>query len=198
MGFFSDLFGGGNSGVLAQVKITAHGDNINFNISTPNNNNLIILLVSYFTKVRWLLETEPELPMQRMKNYYDEALNSYPNIRNYNIFTPSAFGETQVYDIEASKVGKDRVGVINTYSSNVGGLDLVDSCFVLFKEIFERLDEDKKELLIASLLKLQPLIFLDKMDESVKGLKNAFGFTGLLANMITGGYWEYLDKKDKS
>jgi len=194
MGFFNNLLNMCSSGVLAQAKITAQGENIKFDFLTPNNKNLIILLISYFTKVRWLLETEPEFPMQRIKDYYDEVLVNYPNVKKYNIFSPVAFGETQVFDIEVSKAF-NRVGVINTYTKTVGGVDLVDSCFVLLKEIFKRLDENEKELLIASLLKLQPLIFLDKMDESFKGLKNAYSLIGVLARMITGGYWEYLDKK---
>lgn len=190
MGFLSKLF---QNNVLARVKITARGDKQYFDISTPNNPNLIVLLAAYFTKVRWLLETEPEAAMERMKNYYDEALNNYPNMQNYNVFTPAAFGDTQVFTIEAIRRRESSVGVVNTIPNDSGALDLVDSCFVLLEEIFNKSNESDKELLFASLLKLRPLIFLDEMDTSKKGLTNAYKVTGALGDMITGHYWEYLD-----
>lgn len=86
MGLLSKLFGR-KGRTLSRVRITSSNGNLDFDISTPHNGNLIILLASYFTKVRWLLETEPELPMKRMKDYYDEVLSSYPNIRNYTIYS---------------------------------------------------------------------------------------------------------------
>ena len=190
MGFLSKLF---QHNVLARVNITACGDKQYFDISTPNNQNLIVLLAAYFTKVRWLLETEPEVAMERMKNYYDDALNNYPNMQNYNVFTPAAFGDTQVFTIEAVRRREAIVGVVNTIPNDSGALDLVDSCFVLLEEVFNRSNESDKELLFASLMKLKPLIFLDEMDDSNRGLTNAYKVIGALGNMITGHHWEYLD-----
>ena len=161
---------------LSTAEINADGDNQDIKISTLNNKNLMLLLIAYFTKIRWLLETEPESGLIRIREMYQEVLTNYPDLDDYNIFS-ATFGDLMVFKIEAFMQRNGTVYVINDLPVNAGTKDMVDSCFVLLKEISNRLTGKERELLFEVLKKLRPVVFIEKMDESLSGLKEAYKAT---------------------
>lgn len=161
---------------LSTAEINADGDNLDIKISTLNNKNLMLLLIAYFTKIRWLLETEPENGLIRIREMYQEVLTNYPNLDEYNIFS-ATFGDLMVFKIEAFMQKNGTVYVINDLPVNAGTKDMVDSCFVLLKEISNRLTGKERELLFEVLKKLRPIVFIEEMDESLTGLKEAYKAT---------------------
>lgn len=170
------------STLLSTVEINADGDNLDFNISTLNNKNLMILLIAYFTKIRWLLETEPESGLIRIREMYQKVLTNYPNLDEFNIFS-ATFGDLLVFKINAFMQRNGTVYVNNDLPKNAGTKDMVDSCFVLLKEISNRLTGEERELLFVVLMKFRPILF-EKMDESLFGLKKAYKATGEVASLI--------------
>ncbi|MEQ8201035.1 MAG: hypothetical protein ABRQ24_06415 [Syntrophomonadaceae bacterium] len=178
--------------VLAEAEIIGQGDQAYCNFKTPNHVNLIILLAAYFTKIRWYMETEPPVQLERMKRLYTEALDNLPEVKDHCISSCAANGGTMVFRAQVTTIRNENIGLINEMPDALGDRDSTDSCFVLLKAVSEHLDDEERQKLTESLKVLQPVIMEDVMDRTGRGLERAFMTSGVIANLLTKGQWEYL------
>lgn len=178
--------------VLAQFSMVARGGQVECDLKAPNDCNLIILLVAYFTKIRWYMETEPEVQLERMKRMYTEALDNLPQVSDYAITSCARNRGTMEFTAQVTRRRHGAIGLLNEMPPALGDLDSTDSCFVLLKAVWERLNDKGREDLADSLRHIQPIIMADNMDRSGKGLEKAFVTSSALADLITKGQWEFL------
>lgn len=193
MKFFYKLFEG-EVGILAEAEIIAEGGQAYCNLKTPNNVNLIILLTAYFTKIRWYMETEPPMQLQRMKRLYTEALNRLPEVKEYCISSCAANEGSMVFRAQLTRLRNNNIGLINEMPNALGDRDSPDSCFVLFKAVWQRLNDKERQDLVYGLEQLRPVIMADKIERSGKALARAYMTSSVIANMLTKGHWEYLEQ----
>ncbi|HRY13748.1 MAG TPA: hypothetical protein P5309_09265 [Syntrophomonadaceae bacterium] len=192
--FFYKLFEGEEK-ILAEAEIVAQGGQAYCNLKAPNNVNLIILLTTYFTKIRWYMETEPPMQLERMKRMYIEALNRLPEVEDYNISSCAANEGSMVFRAQLIRqLRTNNIGLINEMPNALGDRDSPDSCFVLFKAVWERLNEKERQDMADSLQQLKPVIMADKMDRTGKALAHAYVTSNVIADLLTQGQWEYLEQ----
>jgi len=184
----------GEIGILAEAEIIAEGGQAYCNLKTPNNVNLIILLTAYFTKIRWYMETEPPIQLERMKRMYAEALNRLPEVKDYHISSCAGNEGSMVFRVQLTRLRRNNIGLINEMPKALGDRDSADSCFVLFKAVWEGLNDKERRYMVESLKQLQPVIMADKMDRSGKGMARAYMTSSVIADLLTKGHWEYLEK----
>lgn len=177
---------------MAEVEIVGEADQAYCNFKTPNNINLIILLSAYFTKIRWYMETEPTVQLERMKRLYDEALEKLPEVEDYFITSCTQNRGTMVFTAQAVQLRNGNIGLINEMPDALGDMDSPDSCFVLFKAVWERLNDDERQRMVNTLRELRKVIMGDDLDRSGRGLERAYFTTGVIASLLTSGNWEYL------
>ena len=193
MKFFYKLFDN-ESGILAEPEIIAEGGRAYCNLKAPNNVNLIILLTAYFTKIRWYMETEPPIELQRMKRLYTEALSRLPEVKEYYISSCAANEGKMVFRAQLTRLPRNNIGLINEMPNALGDRDSTDSCFVLFKAVWESLNDKERQDLVYSLEQLRPVIMADKMERSGKALARAYMTSSVIAKLLTKGQWEYLEQ----
>lgn len=191
MNIFNRLFEG-EGRTLAEAEIVGQGDRAYCNLKSPNQANLIILLSAYFTKIRWYMETEPLLHLQRMKQLYDQALEDLPVVKEHIISSCAENGGTMVFTARAVLHRGDSIGLINEMPNALGDRDSPDSCFVLLRAVWERLDDEWRPRLAETLQQLRPVIMAEEMDRSGRGLEKAYVTSCVVAGLLTQGSWEYL------
>ncbi|NLN86780.1 MAG: hypothetical protein GX133_04120 [Syntrophomonadaceae bacterium] len=191
MNIFDRLFEGGGR-ILAEVEIVGEADQAYCNFKTPNNINLIILLSAYFTKIRWYMETEPKVQLERMKRLYDEALEKLPEAGDYFITSCTQNRGNMVFTAQVIRLRNGNIGLINEMPDALGDMDSPDSCFVLFKAVWERLNDDERQRMVNTLQELRKVIMEEDFDRSGRGLERAYLTTGVIADLVTRGHWEYL------
>lgn len=178
--------------VLAECEIIANGEQVQCTLAAPNDRNLIILLMAYFTKIRWYMETEPQVQLQRMQRMYVKALENLPEVRHYCITSCARNGGTMVFTAQVTRRRNGSIGLLNQMPDALGDMDSPDSCFVLLKAVWERLNAQDRQDLADCLRRLRPVIMAEDMDRSGKGLEQAFVTGSALADLLTDGHWEYL------